>query len=82
MQNERKKSAFITYLGKALYSAMMGLLVVYCLKEVSVLNTPFGILELFSIIAIILLHKWKNNVLISIGSSTIVYMILVQKIYD
>lgn len=72
---------YITYLENALPSAMMGLLVIYCLKGVSVLNTPFGIPELFSIIAIILLHKWKNNVLLSIGSGTIVYMILVQKIF-
>ena len=79
---EKKKiPVFITYLGKALPSAMMGLLVVYCLKGVSVLNAPFGIPELLSIITIILLHKWKNNVLLSIGSGTIVYMVLVQMIF-
>jgi len=72
---------FITYLGKTLPAAMMGLLVVYCLKGISVLNAPFGIPELLSIIVIILLHKWKSNVLLSIGSGTIVYMILVQKIF-
>lgn len=73
--------AFITYLGKALPSAMMGLLVVYCLKGVSVVNVPFGIPELLSIIVIIILHKWKNNVLLSIGSGTIAYMILVQRVF-
>ncbi|MDV3425918.1 MAG: AzlD domain-containing protein [Bacillota bacterium] len=73
--------AFITYLGKALPAAMMGLLVVYCLKGISVLNAPFGAPEFLSIITIILLHKWKNNVLLSIGSGTIVYMLLVQRIF-
>lgn len=73
--------AYIIYLGKVLPPAMMGLLVVYCLKGVSVLKAPFGIPELLAILSIIVLHKWKNNALLSIGSGTIIYMILVQILF-
>jgi branched-subunit amino acid transport protein AzlD len=73
--------AYIVYLGKALPPAMMGLLVVYCLKGVHVLNSPFGIPELLAIISIIFLHKWKSNALLSIGGGTAIYMILVQMVF-
>lgn len=71
----------ITYLGKVLPPAMMGLLVVYCLKNVSVIAYPYGIPELLAICLIVLLHKWKNNVLLSIGGGTILYMLLVQVVF-
>lgn len=72
----------ITYLGKRLPPAMMGLLVVYCLKNVSVLTSPFGIPEFVAILSIVIIHKWKSNVLLSIGGGNAVYMILVQAIFS
>lgn len=71
----------ITYLGQVLPPAMMGLLVVYCLKNVSIQRVPYGIPELISILVIVILHQWKSNVLLSIGSGTAIYMILVQVIF-
>ncbi|MFA9463280.1 MAG: branched-chain amino acid transporter permease [Velocimicrobium sp.] len=76
----KEPSNVIAYLGKVLPPAMMGLLVVYCLKGVSFRNAPHGIFEVLSIGFIIILHKWKNNVLLSIGGGTILYMLLVQMI--
>jgi branched-subunit amino acid transport protein AzlD len=79
---ERKNPPeFITYLGKTLPAAMMGLLVVYCLKGVSVIRSPYGVPELIAIAVIIVLHKWKSNTLISIGGGTAVYMILMQLVF-
>ncbi len=79
---ERKEAPkLITYLSKVLPPAMMGLLLVYCLKGVSVTKIPYGIPELVSIAVIVILHKWKSNVLISIGGGTIVYMFLLQVIF-
>lgn len=76
---EKKKiPPFVAYLGQKLPPAMMGLLVVYCLKSVSITNSPFGIPEFIAITVIIVLHKWKSNVLLSIGGGTIVYMLFVQ----
>ena len=68
----------VIYLGKVLPPAMMGLLVVYCLRNVKISIGSHGIPELISIAIIILLHKWKNNVLLSILGGTMCYMILVQ----
>lgn len=72
---------YITYLGKVLPPAMMGLLIVYCFKGVKVLDSPYGIPEGIATLAIILLHKWKNNVLLSIGGGSLLYMILVQVVF-
>lgn len=71
----------ILYLGRVLPSAMMGLLVVYCLKEVSWLSAPHGAPELLAILAVVLLHRWKNNVLLSIAGGTVLYMLLVQVVF-
>lgn len=68
----------VSFLGNVLPPAMMGLLVVYCLKGVTVMQAPHGIPELISIAVIVILHKWKSNVLLSIGGGTILYMLLVQ----
>jgi branched-subunit amino acid transport protein AzlD len=68
----------ILYIGKYLPFAMMGLLVVFALKGVKLLEYPFGIPEAISVVAVIILHLWKKNMLISIGGGTILYMFIVQ----
>ena len=73
--------SFVTYLGEALPSAMMGLLVVYCLRNVSILTSPFGIPEILSILFIIVIHKYKSNTLLSIGGGTLLYMFLIQAVF-
>lgn len=77
----RNPPEVISYLGQVLPPAMMGLLVVYCLKSVSFSTSPHGLPEGIAIAAIILLHRWKNNVLLSIAGGTIVYMVLVQNVF-
>ena len=71
----------VTYLGRVLPAAMMGLLVVYCLKGVSWTNPPHGVPELLAILAVVLLHRWKSNVLLSIAGGTALYMLLVQAVF-
>jgi len=78
---KKEPPKFVAYLGKALPPAMMGLLVVYCLKGVSVINKPHGIPELIAIAVIVALHIWKKNVLLSIGVGTVLYMVLVQAVF-
>ena len=69
--------AYITYLGTVLPYAVIGLLVVFCLK--GALFTSFhGLPELIAIVFIIVLHRWKKNTLLSIGLGTVLYMFLVQ----
>ena len=70
----------VTYLGAALPPAMMGLLVVYCLKNVDFASAPHALPEAFAITVIIFLHTWKRNVLLSIAGGTAVYMGLLRLI--
>lgn len=72
---------YIRYLGKALPAAIFGMLVVYCLKNVSVVTGNHGIPELIAIVSVVMLHLWKRNMLLSIGGGTICYMLLVQFLF-
>lgn len=72
---------YIQYLGKVLPSAVFGLLVVYCLKNVSLFSGSHGIPELIAIMVVAALHLWKRQMLISIAGGTICYMLLVQLIF-
>ena len=78
---KRKTPALILYLGKVLPCAILGMLVIYCLKDISVSSFPFGLPELLGVGAVALLHIWKRNSLISIGGGTVLYMILVQFVF-
>lgn len=78
---KKQPPAVVAYLGKVLPPAMMGLLVVYCLRSVDVSAPPHGLPELIAIAVTAGLHLWKRNTLISIGAGTVVYMLLVQLIF-
>lgn len=70
----------ILYLGTVLPYAVIGLLIIYCLKDV--MGSAFHGLPAFIAIAfIVVLHNWKHNTLLSIGAGTVLYMILVQNIF-
>lgn len=72
---------YIQYLGKVLPSAVFGLLIIYCLKNVSIFGQSRGIPELISIALVIILHLWKRQMLLSIAGGTICYMLLVQLVF-
>lgn len=72
---------YIQYLGTVLPSAVFGLLVVYCLKDVSLFAGSHGIPEMISIAAVIGLHIWKRQMLLSIAGGTLCYMLLVQFVF-
>ena len=59
----------------------MGMLVVYCLKGISLTAAPFGIPQLLGCAIVAGLHVWKRNTLLSIGLGTVVYMLLVQLVF-
>ena len=77
----RKTPPLITYLGRVLPYAIMGMLVVYCLKGVSLTSAPYGIPEAIGCIAVAALHVWKRTTLLSIGGGTVIYMLLVQFVF-
>ena len=78
---KRKTPPIIEYLGTVLPCAIMGMLVVYCLKDVSFVKNPFGIPELIACAVVAALHVWKRNSLLSIGGGTVCYMLLVQLVF-
>ena len=72
---------YVQYLGKVLPPAALGLLVVYCLKDVDFARTNHGLPEIISMALVTALHFWKKNTLLSIAAGTICYMLLVQFVF-
>lgn len=79
--SKEKTPAMVTYLGKVLPYAIMGMLVVYCLKGVDLLGESHGLPELIAVAVTAALHLWRRNTLLSIGAGTAVYMVLVQLVF-
>lgn len=80
-KEDRKTPEFVQYIGKFLPSAVFGMLVVYCLKDVDVLEGSHGLPELIAILVTGALHIWKRQMLLSIAGGTICYMLLVHFVF-
>lgn len=78
LNGKGKTPEWILRLSRLLPAAVLGMLVVYCLKDISFLSPPYGIPELLGCGVVALLHIWKRNTLLSIGVGTVFYMLLVQ----
>jgi len=78
---DRPIPPYIVYLGHVLPAAIIGMLVVYCLKDTSITAAPHGLPELLAALCVVGLQVWKRNSLISILSGTVVYMLLVQLVF-
>lgn len=76
----KQPPAFVRYLGTVLPAAVMGLLVIFCLKD-AIFTTWHGLPEVIAILAVVLLHRWKKNIFLSIAGGTILYMVLVQQVF-
>ena len=79
--NGQQTPPMIQYLGKVLPYAIMGMLVVFCLKGVTFVSSPYGLPKLIACGVVVGLHIWKRNTAISIVGGTVVYMILVQMVF-
>lgn len=71
---------FVRYLGTVLPAAVMGLLVIFCLKD-AVFTSWHGLPEILAILVVVLLHRWKRNIFLSIAGGTVLYMVLVQQVF-
>ena len=71
----------VRYIGIILPPAVIGMLVVYCLRETQLFAYPYGLPELIACLAVIGLHAWRRNVLLSVGAGTVLYMVLVQMVF-
>ncbi len=77
----KKTPDFVLYLGRVLPYAIMGMLIIYCFKDVDFFAWPFGLPELLAGHFVVLAHKWKHSLLLSIGGGTVLYMVLVQAVF-
>lgn len=77
----KKTPKVVLYLSEVLPYAIMGMLVIYCLKGVSVFTGSHGIPEAAAALLVVILHKWKHNTLLSILAGTVAYMFLVQVVF-
>ena len=77
----KEPPAYITYLGKVLPPAIIGMLVVYCLKDISLFAHPFGLSELIAVAGVAAVQAWKRNSLISILTGTVLYMVLIRLVF-
>ena len=77
----RTTPQWLRRMGRLLPYAIMGMLVVYCLKDVSLTTAPFGLPEFLGCAIVAGLHIWKRNTLLSIGGGTLCYMLLIQLVF-
>lgn len=78
LRNQTNLSNRMQFISAVLSQAIITILVVYCLKEISFTNAPFGIPELIAVAIVVLLQWWKENTLLSIFVPTVIYMVLLQ----
>ena len=71
----------VQHLGRVLPGAVFGLLLVYCLKNVSLVSGSHGLPEAIALAVVAGLHLWKRQMLLSIAGGTVVYMVLVQTVF-
>ena len=74
----KKVPGYVVYLGEVLPPAIIGMLVIYCLKDVDLLSGSHGIPEMIAAACVVALQAWKRNSLLSILAGTALYMLLVQ----
>ena len=77
----KKTPRVVAYLGSVLPAALIGLLVIYCLKDVRPASSPHGLPELIGAACVVLIQVWKRNSLLSILSGTLLYMVLIRTVF-
>lgn len=78
LRNQTNVSTRMQFISSVLPQAIITILVIYCLKDISFVQAPFGIPELIAVALVVLLQWWKENTLLSIFVPTIIYMVLLQ----
>lgn len=76
--SEEKTPIYILYLGKVLTPAIFGLLVIFSLKDTQLTVVSDVVPKLVSVLLVILLHKWKKNMLLSIAGGTLFYIAIIH----
>ena len=80
-KDQSKTPKIIHKLSSLLPYAIMGMLVVYCLKDISFVSIDNYLPTVISALLIVVLHVWKRNTLLSIVAGTACYIVCVQFIF-
>lgn len=78
---KRELPGYVKYLGEVLPPAIMVILVIYCMRGITLLRFPFGLPELISSLAVVILQATRKNVYLSIIVGTACYMVLIRTIF-
>ena len=76
-----KVPEFILYLGRVVPYTAMGLLIVYCLRDVPVFDAPHGLPELIALAVVAVSYIWKRNTIFSVVIGTALFMFRVQSVF-
>lgn len=77
----KRTPPYVAYLGRVLPPAIIGMLVVYCLKDVTLTAAPFGLPELIACLTVAAVQLWRRSSLWSILAGTAVYLMLVNVVF-
>ncbi len=81
MKDGRRIPDSVAYLGRVLPQASMGMLVVYCLRDINFLTAPYGIPQLISVAVTVFAYTLKKDTSLSVIAGTLCYIILVQRLF-
>ena len=77
----RKIPETVDYLERVLPFAMIGMLIVYCFKDIRPFAPPYGLPEGIASAVLVLIDKLTRKMILTIGGGLIVHMILVQLVF-
>lgn len=86
-KKDRPVPGVVLFLGKYLPPALICIIIVYCFRGLNILNNPhfpdilYDLKEIIAASAVIVLHLWKRNTMISVFAGTAIYMFLVQQVF-
>ena len=75
----KETPAYIRYLSAVLPYAAIGMLVIYCLKDLRPMVMPYSLPELVCVVLVVASYLWKRSTLLSVVLGTLIYMAIVQK---
>lgn len=78
---KKETPKFVLYLGKVLPCAIIGMLVIYCVKDISFDAVSHFLPYILAGAVVVLLYVWRRNTLLSIIAGTLLYMALVQFVF-
>lgn len=76
--SQKHTPRFVQFLGKYLASAVFGMLIIYCVKDVSFLSGNHGVPQVIGIAFCVLLHLWRKNMFLTIAGGTLFYMAIIH----